>query len=227
MRSVWLIVTTFALAHFLAFVGVIAWLGATDRLSTQRIHALREMFAPTLAQEAAARAEREAEEERLRAEAEQESFMRTAPAPAERTILQGQSAEAAHEQALSRLDREAQDLRRTFARELAQIEQSRDRLARERADFEALRARLAELEGSEQFEKAVRLYQSLKPRQARDLLMTLINSGQIEQAVSYLNAMELRTASRIIAEFDDPALAANLLERVRTRGLEVASSPEP
>ncbi|MBX3352042.1 MAG: hypothetical protein KF684_03850 [Phycisphaeraceae bacterium] len=227
MRSVWLIVTTFALAHFLALVGVVAWLGATDRLSAERVHALRDLFAPTIAQEAATRAEREAEEARLRAEAEQESFMRGAPAPAENTIARGQSAESAHEQALSRLDREAQDLRRTFARELAQIEQSRERLARERADFEALRARLAELEGSEQFEKAVRLYQSLKPRQARDLLMTLINSGQIEQAVSYLNAMELRTASRIIAEFEDPALAASLLERVRTRGLEVAASPEP
>lgn len=227
MRSLWLILTTIALAHFLALLALVGWLAGTGRLSAERVHAARAIFAPTIEEEAALAAERATREEAERAAAEQESFMREAPTRAEDALSRGLSAEAAETQALSRLGREAQDLRRTFAREMAQIEQARERLQRERDEFEALRARLAELEGSEQFEKAVRLYQSLKPRQARDLLLTLINSGQIEQAVSYLNAMELRTASRIIAEFEDPALAANLLERVRTRGLEVAASPEP
>lgn len=227
MRSLWLIVTTVALANFLAILALVGWLAATGRLSAERVHAVRELFSATLEQEAALTAERERDEARAREDADRESFMRQAPTRAEDALSRGLSAESEEVQSLSRLEREAQDLRRTFARELAQIEQARARLQREREEFEALRARLAELEGSEQFEKAVRLYQSLKPRQARDLLLTLINSGQIEQAVSYLNAMELRTAGRIIAEFEDPALAANLLERVRTRGLEVAASPEP
>src|SRR5690606_17816900 len=161
------------------------------------------------------------------AEAEREAFLREPPVPAESEVDAQSQVSNAAQQDLSRLTREAEDLRRTFARELAQIERAREELRREREAFDALRARIAELEGSEQFEKAVALYQQIKPKQAQELLQTLIDQGQMEQAVSYLNAMQVRTASRIIAEFDDPALAATLLERVRTRGLEVAAQPTP
>ncbi|MGP1309891.1 MAG: hypothetical protein ACTS27_06820 [Phycisphaerales bacterium] len=228
MRSLWIIITTLALANFLAVVGVIAWLGTTDRLSGERIDAVRELFKPTVAEE------RAAEEEKARLEAEQaeaeasEAFMREPPTPAGDEVAEQEAVTNAAQQELSRLSREAEDLRRTFARELAQIERAREQLKQEREDFDALRARLAALEGSEQFERALALYQSLKPAQAKAMLQTLIDDGDMEQAVSYLNAMQTRTASKILAEFeDDPDLAATLLERVRTRGLEVAAQPTP
>jgi hypothetical protein len=51
------------------------------------------------------------------------------------------------------------------------------------------------------------------------------NTGT-DQVVAYLNAMEDRTRTKIITEFQkqDPALAAELLERLRTRATLAAGS---
>jgi flagellar motility protein MotE (MotC chaperone) len=225
MRSLWIIVTTVALANFLAVVALLAWLAGTGRLSNERLHAVREVFKTTVAEEEAAKKLAEAERAQAEAAAAQEAFMREPPTPAEGEVADQTAVGTAAQQDISRLSREADDLRRTFAREIAHIERAREQLRKEREEFDALRARIAALEGSEQFEKAVRLYESLKPKQAKDLLQELIDDGEVEQAVSYLNAMQIRTASKIIAEFDDAALAATLLERVRTRGLEVVGAP--
>lgn len=48
----------------------------------------------------------------------------------------------------------------------------------------------------------------------------------MDLVVGYLNAMEDRTRSRIMGQFvqTDPALAGELLERLRTRGIETAST---
>lgn len=227
MRSLWIIITTIALANFLAVVALVAWLAGTGRLSNERVNAVREMFTTTVEQDEAQRKLEEAQRAQDEAAAAQDAFMREPPTPAESEVADQQAVSNAAQQDLSRLTREAEDLRRTFARELAQIERAREQLRQERADFDALRARLAALEGSEQFEKAVALYQQIKPQQAKAMLQTLIDQGEMEQVVSYLNAMQVRTATKIIAEFDDPALAATLLERVRTRGLEVAAETTP
>ena len=227
MRSLWIIITTIALANFLAVVALVAWLAGTGRLSNERVNAVREMFTTTVEQDEAQRKLEEAQRAQDEAAAAQDAFMREPPTPAEGEVADQQAVSNAAQQDLSRLTREAEDLRRTFARELAQIERAREQLRQERADFDALRARLAALEGSEQFEKAVALYQQVKPQQAKAMLQTLIDQGEMEQVVSYLNAMQVRTATKIIAEFDDPALAATLLERVRTRGLEVAAETTP
>ena len=227
MRSLWIIITTIALANFLAVVALVGWLAGTGRLSNERVNAVREMFSTTVEQEDAAKKLEEAQRVQDEAAAAQEAFMREPPTPAEGEVADQQAVSNAAQQDLSRLTREAEDLRRTFARELAQIERAREQLRQERADFDALRARLAALEGSEQFEKAVALYQQIKPQQAKAMLQTLIDQGEMEQVVSYLNAMQVRTATKIIAEFDDPVMAATLLERVRTRGLEVAAEMTP
>lgn len=227
MRSLWIIITTIALANFLAVIALVAWLGGTGRLSSERINEVRELFKTTVEQDEAAKKLEEAQRAEEQVLAEQEAFMREPPTPAEGEVDDQQAVSSAAQQDLSRLTREAEDLRRTFARELAQIERAREQLRQERADFDALRARLAALEGSEQFEKAVALYQQIKPQQAKAMLQTLIDQGEMEQVVSYLNAMQVRTATKIIAEFDDPAMAATLLERVRTRGLEVAAETTP
>jgi flagellar motility protein MotE (MotC chaperone) len=227
MRSLWIIITTIALANFLAVVALVAWLAGTGRLSNERVNAVREMFTTTVEQDEAQKKLEEAQRAQDEAAGAQEAFMREPPTPAEGEVADQQAVSNAAQQDLSRLTREAEDLRRTFARELAQIERAREQLRQERADFDALRARLAALEGSEQFEKAVALYQQIKPQQAKAMLQTLIDQGEMEQVVSYLNAMQVRTATKIIAEFEDPVMAATLLERVRTRGLEVAAETTP
>ena len=51
-------------------------------------------------------------------------------------------------------------------------------------------------------------------------LLQIIEQGAPEQATAYLNAMQTRTASKILAQIGDAALAADLLERLRVYGLE-------
>lgn len=55
-----------------------------------------------------------------------------------------------------------------------------------------------------------------------------VMTGGPEQVVAYLNALQERARNKIMAEItaNDPALAADLLERLRTRG-QVARAPEP
>ena len=90
------------------------------------------------------------------------------------------------------------------------------------AQFDERRATIMEQEGSEQFSKAVKLYQSLKPPVAKAMMSTLIQGNAIDTVVAYLNALQTRKASQIVAEFenDDPTLAADLLERIKHLGTE-------
>ena len=58
-------------------------------------------------------------------------------------------------------------------------------------------------------------------RQAKGKLIELVNTGRKDQAVAYLDAMNLRNAGKVLAEFktaEENKLATELLERIRTLG---------
>ncbi|MEC9374314.1 MAG: hypothetical protein VYC34_10740, partial [Planctomycetota bacterium] len=87
--------------------------------------------------------------------------------------------------------------------------------------------RIIEQEEDEQFQRTVLLYESLQPQRAQEMMATLIQDGDSDQVVAYLNAMQPRAAKKIIEKFPDPIVAADLLERLRTRGLQAAAPEEP
>src|SRR5690606_34082544 len=152
---------------------------------------------------------------------------RVPPMTADRKLAAAAEAADIAELEDRRIQRDTANLINALMKERQQLERERSEFdARVRA-FEAMRARIAEEEGSEQFEKAVTLYKTLKADQARSMMGALIAAGQLDQVVAYLNALPPRIASKIVAEFesDDPTLAANLLERLRTRGTELAALP--
>lgn len=225
MKGLWIIISTIALANFLAMAGLIGWLQMTDRLDATRINEVRALFAETLTEkENAAAAQKAAEEEAAKKEAEA-IRAGTPPLSAAEAMVSERVQGEQQRQHVERLRREVEDLQRSLARERDELDEEWKRLRAEQDAFQVMRQRLAELEGSEQFERALRLYESLKPDQTQALLQQLIDEGNIEQVVSYLDAMQTRTASKVLAEFKDPAVAAGLLERLRTRGLE-ARVPE-
>ena len=82
------------------------------------------------------------------------------------------------------------------------------------------RDQIAAIEGDAQFKKTVTLLESVPPARASEMLLQIIEQGAPEQATAYLNAMQTRTASKILAQIGDPTLAADLLERLRVYGLE-------
>jgi hypothetical protein len=225
VKGLWLIVSTIALANFLAMLGFVGWLKATDRLNGERIGRIREIFTTTVSADEAAAAALVAAEETAKAQAEAAALEGEAPLSATESMSNERVQSEQQRQHVERLRREVEDLQRSLVRERTVLDEEWKKLHGEREAFESMRTRLAEMEGSAQFERALRLYESLQPEQTQALLQQLIDAGETEQVVSYLNAMQTRTASKVLAEFQDPKVAADLLERLRTRGLE-ARVPE-
>lgn len=226
MKGVWILISTLALANFLAMAGLVGWLKATDRIDSSRIATVRDMFSTTVTEERAAADAVKAAEEAAARKQEEAAIAGTPPLSAAEAMGTERVLSEQQRQHVERLRREVEDLQRSLARERDELDDQWGQLRAERAAFQAMREQLAALEGSAQFERALRLYESLKPEQTQALLQELITAGNIEQVVSYLNAMQTRTASKVLAEFEDPRVAADLLERLRTRGLEARVSED-
>ena len=226
MKGVWILISTLALANFLAMVGLVGWLKATDRLDASRVATVREMFATTVSEERAAADAAQAAEDAAARRQEEAAIAGTPPLSASEAMGTERVQSEQQRQHVERLRREVEDLQRSLARERDELDDQWGQLRAERAAFQAMREQLAALEGSAQFERALLLYESLKPEQTQALMQELITAGNIDQVVSYLNAMQTRTASKVLAEFEDPRVAADLLERLRTRGLEARVSED-
>lgn len=226
MKNLWLIISALALANVLAVGGVVGWLAATDRLSRDRVHKIREMLAKPIAVE---------EQERLAAEAAAKQRaeddarairLAAAPVPAAAQIAaERDEAELAHQRMLRR-QREIDDLGAQLVRRQDDLDQRERALQQRIAAFEAEKQRYLEIEGAEQFRAALETLEGLKAKEAKALLGTMLEQGQGEQVVAYLSRMDDRKRSAIVSEFarEQPSLAADLLERLRTRGVATASA---
>lgn len=111
--------------------------------------------------------------------------------------------------------------------EQAKLVKARKEFEDERQAFETRRAQIAELEGSTQFKKAMGVLEGLEPKAARSVLQEMLTAqtapGELDgktRVVTYLSLMKNDKRQEVMAEFakGDPALAADLLERIRTHG---------
>jgi len=222
MRSIWIILSTIALANMVALGVVVGWLASTNRLSRDRFDAVRHIFVETTAQEDSRVAEesKQAAEAALLAEAEKKKGL--PPLTAEQRLDLVREYAELIQQRTERTRRETQDLINTLMVQQSRVQQERIQLTEERAAFEAMRKRITDLEGSEQFQKSLKIYQTIKPDVAAAMLMELVGRNELDQVVMYFNAMPPRTASRIITELqkDSSALAADLVERLRVHGIQ-------
>lgn len=229
MKALWTALSLFAVLNLLAAGAGLGWLYSSGRLDAHRLREARTLFTPTTAElklaadQAAAQAQAQADAQAAAEKAAQPPL--TAAQWVERQMEHDELAR----QRLERLKRETEDLTRMLQRERTLLETERAALAKERADFDAMRARLAELEGNQQFRRALTTLEQLKPAASRALLNELLDDNQLEQVISYLNAMQDRTRTKVLAEFekDAPDVAARLLEGLRTRGLELAAASAP
>lgn len=221
LRSLWTILTTVALVNLLALGGFAGWLVASHRLDRDRLERIRAMLAETIEEEQARLAEEEQQQQAALKAAQEEQERRKSPVAAVgRLQLAAEVSELVQED-LQRARKEQEALKRALAIERAALERDRAQFLAERNAFETMRKQIEAAERDEQFKKTIRLYESIKPAQAKDMLLALLNQGQTVQVVAYLNAMSSRAAAKIIKQFkDDPALAADLLERLRSFGLD-------
>ncbi|MCZ6736255.1 MAG: hypothetical protein O7C65_10755, partial [Planctomycetota bacterium] len=179
MRTAWNVFSFLAVVHLLAIAMFIGWLWQTDRLDSARLRDAQAMFAMTVpqAQVAAELAAQEAEAQRQQQE---QQFRRDHPALSSRARLQ---LIAETQQETDRSMRRLDDVKTQLVQQLALAAQQADELqAQAEAErrswlqsIEAERKRRADT----QFTKAVKLLESLPPKQAKTKIVELVDSGKI------------------------------------------------
>jgi len=127
------------------------------------------------------------------------------------------------------MKREVENLQATLRKESRLIEVRREQLEDEKEEFRKMRQRLAGLEGGKQFKKSLGTLSELKAKDAKVVLSKLLEQEKEEEVITYLSSMESGVRTGIISEFiksGEEELAADLLESIRMRGLELAQTNE-
>lgn len=224
MKALWTIISMLALANFLALIGFIGWLQATGRMNADRVQSVRALFSPTIAEEEAMKAEAAKAASEAAAEAARIRKMSIPPAPAEDLIREQQDQAEVRLQSKQRLDSELKALQQFLVRESERLQEWEQELRQQQAAWEAERKKIRETDGSDQFKKAMATLAGVKPKEAQSILAELLAQNKHDEVVSYIDAMDERARSKVLAEFNkvDPRVAADLLERLRTRGIASA-----
>ncbi|MCC6660868.1 MAG: hypothetical protein IT437_08280 [Phycisphaerales bacterium] len=222
MKTIWTILSVLAVANLLALLALVGWLKTSGRLDMDRMREIRHVFSTTLADDVARQERDTAAAKTAEAKAKEDAKVGTAPIPAA-GLLESQRGQAMLDtQREQRLQREIGDLRRTLQAERQQLDKDKADFAALRAGWEKDRAEILASARDEQFQKTLGTYEQLKPDKAKVALKQLLESGEESRVIAYLDGMADRTRTKIIDEFikDDPKLAADLLERLRARGVE-------
>lgn len=226
MRTLWTAISVIAVANLMAIVLLGGWLYSSERLSIDRLRSVVDVMDEPIAAEAA-RLDREASE--AGADAASQAGLASLGPPlssSEAVALKIESSEM-DEQRIRRLRREIDDLRRTLRLERSVLDEERESFETERAEFFALRERLRDIEGAEQFQKALVVLSQMKAADAKTTLATLLADDQREEVISYLNGLEDRKRTAVFTQFvkdGEQVVAADLLEAIRTRGLDAPAN---
>jgi anti-anti-sigma regulatory factor len=227
MKTIWNVIAALALINIIALAGVIVWLKTSDRLNADRARAVKETFKKTIAEETAAKAAAEAEATVKAVEAAQASKMAQPPESASEKIEDQKFREDQRLQVLLRQQQELENLRSSLMSQIAKLEDREKRLDADRKAFADERRKVMETDGNKQFLVALSTLEGQKPKDAKSVLKALLDQHETDQVVAYLAKMEETKRSKVIAEFvkDDASMAADLLERLRTRGVIVPAQP--
>ncbi|GMV24955.1 MAG: hypothetical protein AMXMBFR58_09860 [Phycisphaerae bacterium] len=231
MKTLLTAIAVIAIANLLALLGFAGWLFGTGRIDSARLEKVREMFSETTSAQQAREAAEAAKADADRKAAEQARKDARPPMTATEQLAARVEATEIDRQRAERLRREISDLQKSLAERDAALEKSRADFIRQRDEFLQMRAEIVATEASDQFKKTLTVLEGLKPDQAKTTLkeiMTADAAKGVDQVVAYLNAMEERPRTKVIAEFikEDPKVAADLLERLRTRGTQVSPPTE-
>jgi len=232
-KAIGIALVVIVLLHVLAAGAGVGWLYATERLSGQRVQQTIDLFQPTIA-EAQARAEEAiALEERARESAiEAARLEEAADGPitlTDRLQAQKEADEVARLR-LDRFQREVADLRARMDADKRLLAQQKQEIEAARAAWEQQLKERQEKLASDDFKQAVAMIESLKPKQARDHFVYLMQQGDTEVAVDYLAAMSQRKAGAVLREFKEGeeqiAQRAELVRQLRTRGQDLLAQDQ-
>jgi len=106
-----------------------------------------------------------------------------------------------------------------------ELEQQRNAVNKNVTELEK---RQTELEGSERknINRMADTFNSMQADQAARILQQMADSGRMDTAVKLLGEMKERQAAKVLAEFSDTSLAAQLLDKLRGLKRGPTTSPE-
>lgn len=197
-KRLWNVFVLTLAMNFLALAGGVGYLWSNGRLDRQKIQAIKQIvFPPPPPPIVPATQPADAGPATRPILKLEELLAQRAGLPAAEQlqhIRQSFDAQMAH---LDRQQRALLDLQRQV--ELGQQQLARDRaaLAQQQKKLDALAQEQARMATDKGFQDSLVLYQSMPPKQAKQLLMGLDD----DTVVRYLQAMEPRSASKIAKEF--------------------------
>ena len=132
-------------------------------------------------------------------------------------------ADVARARALAQRDMELREQSLRQRADQLQLEQTKlieqqAQYAAQRKQFEQELAQMREATSSEHVENARQTIESMKPRQAKEQLLRMVDSGDVDEAVAMLSAMPLARRAKLVGEFkteDESRQLADLLRRIR------------
>ena len=231
MRSIWLAVSVLAVANVLALLAFFGWLRATDRLDGARFEQVRAIFAPTVAQVKAEEQKKTAQAEADAKTAAEKARLSKPGVTTEDELQARFDATEIDRQRRQRIHDEIGQLQKILGEKIDQLDRLNAQIAQAKVEFEAMTRNARQQATDQQFKKTLSVLEGLKPAPATTLLRQTIDASAAgkDLTVSYLNAMEEETRTNILQEWTktDPKVAAELLDRLRTRGLPPPAPGEP
>lgn len=230
MKTLWNVISFLAVVHLLALALLVGWLWQSGRLDRQRMDDLRQFFAVTTteAKAAAGKSLREAELQRLK-EAQEKN--QANPATDSETQIRRLTLMSQQEDLTRRrLDDDKKMLEQQLHQTTATMHQKQADFEQQRLAWENSVKTDREHQVDAQFLQTVKLYEAATPKQARKMLETLISDNHMDQAVAYLDSMNVRAASKVLKEFKTDSeikVATELLEKLRTLGQPAGAPPSP
>jgi alanyl-tRNA synthetase len=223
MRTILTAFTLVLVINVLALGALAGWLGASGRLSKDRLRDVVAVFNQTI--EAESQLAVEAEQADLEAQALAERALRMeqvagGPVTPEARLESIQVVDDKTRALLERQKVEANALKRQLDAQQRLIEEKIAELDEKQQAFDAAIASKVEEMQSEDFKEAIAMLEGISPKQAKGVLQQWLNDGGQEQVVDYLSAMEERKAAKVLKEFKLPnevAQAATLIEKLRLR----------
>ncbi len=224
-KSLFSALSIIAIAHLVALAGFITFLGASDRLSRERLEQIRGILAVTVtAQQEQAEQAKQAEQQAAE-QAQQEAQTDVANAGVESRNERFRTIEQAQQEIVSRAQRDVEAINQLIELRLAEVERREAELARREQEVLDAIERDRTLAKDEQFQKTVTLLAGLKPDDLKAKVDVYLADERYEFVVDLLEALPARTASKLLALYADQTdnrLAANLLLRLKDRGTGAA-----
>jgi len=232
VKTLWYLFLGLLIFNLLAAFGFVGWMYMDGRVDSERIQKVVDTFRLRIAEEAELEKDVELQAEQALQKVEQLARLKSAgdgPTTLREELDKNQQAD---ESALVKIDlfnAQNKALREEMQRFKADHSTRVAQLAAEREAFEQSVKQQAQQTQDANFQQVVGLYQTQPAKLTKQAFQSLIQQGQTDQVVEYLAAMSGRKAGKVLSQFKTPeevAQAADLLERLRTRGEYSMDEPE-